>query len=139
MIYRLVYVSAATVKFGKPELLALLNKARDNNQGLGISGLLLFRDGDFLQMLEGERSAVKRLFNVIERDPRHSGTIVLLEEEAESRLFADWSMGFRDLNDPEVKAMPGFSPFMNSSLAAASLTHGSGEAMELLRLFQPKF
>ena len=55
-MHQLVYVSAATHAFTKSELLELLNKARANNQRLGITGLLLFKDGDFIQLLEGDKS-----------------------------------------------------------------------------------
>lgn len=137
MIYRLVYVSAATTPFSKADLVALLEKARSNNQRLGITGLLLYREGDFLQLLEGEQAAVKALYRTIERDHRHSGTIVLLEEETPERLFAEWSMGFRDLKDPAVLAMPGFSAFMNSAKEAAILTRRPEEALQLLSVFQP--
>ena len=98
-MYRLVYVSAATVAFSKADLLDLLTKARDKNQKAGITGMLLYHDGDFLQLIEGERSAVQSLFEVIKADPRHSGTIVVDEEEADERVFADWC--HRRINTPQ--------------------------------------
>ena len=61
MVYRMVYVSAATAPLDADALLALLTRARDKNQRLGITGLLLYRDGDFIQLLEGEREAVANL------------------------------------------------------------------------------
>jgi hypothetical protein len=136
-MYRLVYVSAAVGSPTRADLLALLAKAREKNDRLGITGLLLFKDGDFIQLLEGERQAVREVFDAIKVDPRHSGVIVLLEGEAEGRLFADWSMGFRDLADPEVRAMPGFSPYMNTPLVAESFGTDPSGCLELLSLFKP--
>lgn len=136
-MYRLVYVSAAVGSPTRADLLALLAKAREKNHRLGITGLLLFKDGDFIQLLEGERPAVREVFDAIQADPRHSGVIVLLEGEAEGRLFADWSMGFRDLADPEVRAMPGFSPYMNTPLVAESFGPDPSGCLELLSLFRP--
>jgi hypothetical protein len=136
-MYRLVYVSAAVGSPTRADLLALLAKAREKNDRLGITGLLLFKDGDFIQLLEGERPAVREVFDAIQADPRHSGVIVLLEGEAEGRLFADWSMGFRDLADPEVRAMPGFSPYMNTPLVAESFGPDPSGCLELLSLFKP--
>ena len=136
-MYRLVYVSAAVGSPTRADLLALLAKAREKNHRLGITGLLLYKDGDFIQLLEGERAAVREVFGAIKADPRHSGVIVLLEGEAEGRLFADWSMGFRDLADPEVRAMPGFSPYMNTPLVAESFGPDPSGCLELLSLFKP--
>lgn len=138
-MYRLVYVSAATVPFSKADLIELLTKAREKNQRLGITGMLLYKDGDFLQLLEGERSAVQELFDVIKADPRHKSIIVMLEEQSDRRVFEDWSMGFRDLHDPEVKETPGFSPYMNTPLVAASFAAHPSDALQLLSIFKPDF
>ncbi len=138
-IHQLVYVSAASQAFQKSELLELLTKAREKNRLMGVTGLLLYKEGDFIQLLEGEREAVRRLFETIQADPRHSGTIVLHEGEADQRLFADWSMGFRDLSDPAVQATPGFSSFMNTPLDAKALADDPNGCMELLAFFKPVF
>lgn len=136
-MYFIVYVSAATEVFSKAALLDLLAKAREKNHRLGITGLLLYKDGDFIQLLEGEKAAVQSLFNTISADPRHANTIVLLEGESDKRLFSDWSMGFRDLSDPAVQATPGFSQFMNKPLSADSFADDPNGCMELLALFKP--
>ena len=52
-------------------------------------------------------------------------------------LFTDWSMGFRDLTDPEVRAMPGFLPFMNTPLIAQSFADDPSGCLELLAVFKP--
>lgn len=138
-MHYIVYVSAATKPFSKSELLELLAKARENNQRLGVTGLLLYKDGDFIQLLEGEASAVKALFSTIQRDSRHACSTVLTEGEAEGRLFSDWSMGFRDLSDPEVQATPGYSQFMNTPLVAESFANDPQGSMTLLSLFKPLY
>jgi hypothetical protein len=94
---QLVYVSSATTHFSKAELLELLTKSRTKNSALGITGMLLYKDGNFMQMLEGEDDPVRQLFETIVKDPRHHNSIVLIDELAETAFFADWSMGFRDL------------------------------------------
>lgn len=138
-IYRIVYVSAANQLFSKADLLALLTKAREKNQRLGITGLLLYKEGDFIQLLEGDKAAVKALYRTISADPRHSGSIIMLEDESDERLFSDWSMGFRDLSDPEVQATPGFSQFMNTRLVPESFADDPGGCLKLLALFKPRF
>lgn len=136
-IHRLVYVSAATELLSKPDLLDLLSRAREKNQRQGVTGLLLYKDGDFIQLLEGERDAVKALYQTILKDPRHTGATVMLEGETETRLFTDWSMGFRDLSDPAVQATPGFSQFMNTRRVAERVKHDPTGCLTLLNLFKP--
>lgn len=138
-LYHIVYVSSASQLFSKQELLDLLEKAREKNHRLGITGLLLYRDGDFIQLLEGAKDAVETLFATISADSRHNQTMVLLEEPTDQRLFNDWSMGFRDLSDPEVQATPGFSQYMNTPLVADSFADDPSGCLELMALFRPTF
>lgn len=135
-IFRLIYVSSAVEPLTEDELVALLADARDRNSQLGITGMLLYKDGNFLQLLEGDETAVRTLMGKITRDARHHGTIVLHEERASTRLFADWSMGFRNLADPAVQAMPGFSRFMRVSLDARGAEPDLGVCWDLLRFFR---
>ena len=64
-----------------------------------------------MQVLEGEEQLVRSLYTKISADPRHKGALALLQGVEEKRQFADWSMGFRDLNSPEVAATSGFKFF----------------------------
>jgi hypothetical protein len=109
----ITYVSSAAVPFAKDDLQKLLTGCRKNNTAIGVTGMLLFRGGNFMQVLEGEESTVSALYQKISRDPRHSGALILLKEQTEQRAFGDWSMAFRDLSDPDVLALPGFSVFLN--------------------------
>lgn len=90
-------------------------------------------------MLEGERTVVQALYQTIVKDPRHRGATMLLDGEADERMFSDWSMGFRDLSDPAVQATPGFSQFMNSRLVAERFADDPTGCLGLLALFKPKF
>lgn len=111
MLYQLVYGSASTVDFDEEALLELLRVARVNNAKVGVTGMLLYAEGSFMQVLEGEREVVESLFNKIERDARHFETRVLLKVEVEERSFGDWSMGFiHTLKLSELP--PGLSLFM---------------------------
>jgi hypothetical protein len=135
-MFRLVYVSSAVAHFGSDELLDLLVKARHKNDQQHITGLLLCKDGNFMQVLEGEESAVRQLFITIEKDARHRGTIVLMEDQVDERLFGKWSMGFRNLTDAEVLATEGFNPFMNHALDLFSFKDDPSGCLELLNLFR---
>lgn len=135
-MFHLVYVSSAARPFSKTELVELLQVARANNERLGITGMLLYRDGNFMQVLEGEEPMVRDLYARIERDPRHQGSIILLEESLKRRQFGEWSMGFRDLNDREVHALPGFSQFMNKALVADNFRYDPTGCLRLLSIFR---
>jgi hypothetical protein len=70
-IFSVVYLSECTRSFSGRDLRELLTKAREKNSKLGISGMLLFKAGNFLQVLEGDREKVMALFDKIAKDPRH--------------------------------------------------------------------
>ena len=93
MLVRLVYASRAVAAVDQEELVAILRKSKANNPRLGITGVLCFSEGIFLQALEGGRSAVNQLYNRIASDARHTQVELLHYEEIGERRFAGWSMG----------------------------------------------
>ncbi len=98
MLVRLMYVSRAAKAVTQDELVAILKKSKANNPGLGVTGVLCFSDGIFLQVLEGGRNAVSALYNRIATDLRHRDVVLLRYEEIGERRFAGWSMGQVNLN-----------------------------------------
>jgi hypothetical protein len=90
----IVYVSAATRLLTQPELLALLKISRENNARRGITGVLLYNDGNFIQAFEGPDEVVRELHQQIQNDPRHQYMRTVLEEHVSERQFEQWSMGF---------------------------------------------
>jgi hypothetical protein len=93
-LYQIVYGSYARRAFTRPELASLLNAARTRNRMTGITGLLLYHDENFLQVLEGEEVAVESAYERIRRDPRHAGVMVLHRGPVEARQFQDWTMAY---------------------------------------------
>ncbi len=93
MLVRLMYASRAVPAVDHEELLAILKKSKANNPNAGITGVLCFSEGIFIQVLEGGRNAVNILYNRISADSRHSDVLLLTYEEIEERRFAGWSMG----------------------------------------------
>ena len=137
-MFHLVYVSSAVKPFDNTELVEMLNKARAKNLGLGVTGMLLYKDGNFMQVLEGDKSVVRDLFETIKTDPRHHGVIAILEQEIKAPVFADWSMGFRNLSDPQILELPGYTRFMNYTLSYESFKEGSSDALEMLEFFRER-
>ena len=97
MLVRLMYVSRASDSVNQNELVAILKKSKANNVGVGVTGVLCFSAGIFLQVLEGGRSPVSALYNKIANDPRHHDVVLLSYEEVAERSFAGWSMGRANL------------------------------------------
>jgi hypothetical protein len=135
-MFFLVYVSSAIRLLSGEDLRALLATCRKNNSELGVTGMLLYKDGNFMQALEGDEEAVRGLYARIEADPRHGGEIVLQQGSAERRQFPDWSMGFRDLDSPEVRSTPGYSEFLNAPLTGQEFSGNPSRAQKLLLTFK---
>jgi hypothetical protein len=93
MLVRLMYASRAAASVDHEALLAILKKSKLNNTSSGVTGLLCYSGGIFLQVLEGGRAAVSQLYNRIASDPRHTDVVLLSYEEIGERCFAGWSMG----------------------------------------------
>lgn len=108
---QLIYASAATVPFANADLQALLKKARENNESLGVSGMLVYHKGSFLQVLEGEEDVVLPLFEKIERDDRHDSVKMLLRATVEEPSFGEWKMGFCNTSGHPRSREPGFIDF----------------------------
>lgn len=93
MLVRLMYASRSTASMDQDALLSILRQARHANLQHGITGALCHADGIFVQVIEGGRAAVNRLFQRISSDRRHSEVTLLTYEEIAERRFAGWSMG----------------------------------------------
>ena len=135
-MFFIVYVSSAVTPFTHSELTDLLEKSRVNNAGLDVSGMLLYKDGNFMQVLEGEEGAVRTSYDKIARDPRHRGLLVLLQGMLAERQFPDWSMGFRDLKAADVLAVPGYDEFLNTPLTDARFSSDPTRCQKLLNTFK---
>lgn len=106
--YFLIYASYATHDWTDQELLELLETSRFRNAHLGITGLLVYAQRRFLQILEGEQSTVIELYESIKKHPGHRNAMVLLDDKQEGRLFPDWSMGFERLDRKTFASMSGY-------------------------------
>ena len=132
----LVYLSEAVISFSTEDLIQFLTRTREANAALGITGMLLFHAGNFLQVLEGERDTVLALYKRIGKDPRHRALTTLSQTIIAQRDFPDWSMGFHDLGSADKPKPPGFSAFLDTTLTAADFSADPGRAKKLLLLFK---
>jgi len=92
MLVRLLYASRAVDP--NPETIdAILHECRSRNPNSGITGVLCYGGGIFLQVIEGGRMAISQLYNQIQRDARHKDVVLLHYEEISERRFSGWTMG----------------------------------------------
>jgi hypothetical protein len=131
----LVYVSLADHMFTDDELKGLLQEARDNNQKLNVTGMLLYRDGFFIQALEGEDDVVERLYADIAKDPRHKNVLKVCKDPVTTRSFPDWSMGFNKMSTASLDQVPGYTTFLDNPNPMFFVEHPS-HAKDLLKAFQ---
>jgi len=88
-----MYASRAAEAVRPETLNAILKKSTVNNPGIGVTGVLCFSGDIFLQVLEGGRSQVSKLYNRIGQDPRHTDVVLLSYEDIDERSFSGWAMG----------------------------------------------
>lgn len=92
MLVRLLYASRAVDT--RPEAIeSILQQSRNHNPGTGVTGVLCYGGGIFLQAIEGGRMAISALYGHIQRDTRHKDVVLLHYEEISERRFAGWTMG----------------------------------------------
>jgi len=122
-------------RFSPLDLQELLASSRENNASKDITGLLLYKHGNFMQVIEGPREAVSGLFSSIEKDPRHRRVIEVINEEIQHRDFADWSMAFRDLTAQPMPELKGYDRLLEDSPEAIDLSQFSENVRSLLNVF----
>ena len=92
MLVRLLYASRA-VDPAENSIDDILSQSRQYNPSSGITGILCYGGGIFLQAIEGGRSAVSELYGHIQKDARHKDIVLLHFEEITERRFGGWTMG----------------------------------------------
>lgn len=128
-MHHLLYLSTASSPFTEPQLRTLLRQMRAANVAAGISGLLVYGQGHFLQLLEGEQVAVQQMFRRVRRDPRHSEVSLLYDHAWPGRIFESFHMAWNTQPPPTE---PGQLPL---NLAAVSGRRGYASPVDTLHLF----
>lgn len=129
-----IYASAIAPDFDETQLPALLKAAREKNQRLGLTGMLLFARGSFFQVLEGTAEVVDALYATIAADRRHRKVTLIIREPIVKRHFGDWTMGFSQVTQAELESLAGVNDFFAKGQALAAID--AGRAKKLLTAFQ---
>jgi hypothetical protein len=130
-----IYASVADHSLTEVELAELLQKARQDNEHAGLTGMLLHGafDGSFFQVLEGNAEAIDRLMAKIMVDKRHSHVTQIIREPIVRRSFQRWTMGFNSVSAPQLISLPEFNDFFQAGSCFTDLD--PGRAKKLLAAF----
>lgn len=124
------YASVLTPGHTEAELVPILTKARRTNADIGATGVLLFHNNSFFQVLEGPKAAIGQLYRRITADPRHNQVTKLIDEPVEERSFRAWTMGLVKPSPTDLADVPGLAPFVEAGRPLVDLS--PGQARELL-------
>lgn len=128
----LIYISAAVKLMNEDELVEILTISRKNNQAKNITGMLLYGDGTFIQVIEGEEEELNKLYYKIKLDPRHKNLIKLTTGTLNKRNFSGWFMGFKAVNTEELKMLEGYIDPKNKKFLTENNEHA---AISVLKTF----
>ena len=109
-MYHLIYSSQATLTFTEPMLADLLKHARQHNERLGITGVLLYNQEQFVQVLEGSAEAIANVYNRLLHDVRHYNVVELASGHLVARRFGEWAMSFHAVEPAQMAQVQGYCP-----------------------------
>lgn len=133
-LIQLIYVS--TLRPGCEDQLApILASAQRHNSVNGVTGMLLYSGGNFMQVLEGSGVTVQKTYERIAQDPRHDHLELITRVQVNQRQFADWSMGLRQISEQDQARFPEHASWFRYGFDAEAIRARPGVALELLQLF----
>ena len=132
---QLLYLSNAKPELKQAELDKILEVSRKNNPSRDITGLLVFANGVFIQVLEGPSSEVTNLFETICDDTRHQKVAMLGEYVGQERIFSKWSMGFLQSTFDELTRITDSPNMIGRDDVLSLLSNDETEAVRFLKKF----
>lgn len=135
MLHHLIYLSRAAHPFSDAELLTLLSQARYYNASQDISGLLVYGNNQFLQVLEGEEEPVRALYEHIRKDPRHRDVITYADKDIAARAFPDWGMAFQPVSSAQFEQLVGYLPPAELTFGQEGLSAVDEQLLQTLKGF----
>jgi hypothetical protein len=134
-LINLIYVSSARAELGSEELAHVLESSVRRNTQQHVTGALLYLNGSFMQVLEGDEAAVDETYARILQDPLHTGLILIERAPIKARSFGSWGMGFKRLGAADVAAYPAYFPLFGEGFDATAIGAKKGFALAILTRF----
>jgi len=135
LLHHLIYLSQATVPFEEAQLAYLLAQAQQFNAAHALTGILLYGNDQFFQVLEGEADRVHALYARICQDPRHRNVTTYADKPIAARAFADWSMAYQGLPPQQFLEFAGYVAPQELQLDRPGLSVADTQLLQLLRTF----
>jgi hypothetical protein len=133
---QLIYCSDASEAIDAPALQLILDGARSRNAELGITGMLLYSNGRFIQVLEGEADVLEVLYAKIANDPRNDHVRTVMRRSIAERDFPNWSMAYRTLSTDDMTAHPQVNDFFSPQFDERNFREFASPARFLLLAFR---
>jgi hypothetical protein len=134
-MHHIIYMSHARAPFTSAQLHQLLLLARRRNTELAITGILLYGNERFMQVLEGEEAAVRALYALIRQDPRHQHVIAYADKPIPARTFPEWAMAFQPNSPQQALGMGGYLGVTTVTVDLASFLPTDAKIFDVLRTF----
>ncbi|GAA4497182.1 hypothetical protein GCM10023172_11730 [Hymenobacter ginsengisoli] len=134
-MHHIIYLSQATVPFDKAQLEHLLVQARQFNAAHELTGILLYGNDQFFQVLEGDQATVHSLYARICEDPRHRNVTTYADKPIVARAFPDWQMAYHSLPPQQFLEFASYVSPDELRLEHPSLSIADTQLLQLLRTF----
>lgn len=113
-IYQLVYLSFANFDISNKDVVSdILKSSTRNNSRLNVTGILFYKDGTFIQLIEGAKEVIENLYKKISLDHRHEHLQIFWEGNSSQRSFPKWSMSLKDINELDTELQEEFKEILN--------------------------
>jgi len=134
-MHHIIYMSRGVRPMSEDALRELLQKARTDNERQSITGALVYGDGQFMQIIEGDESVLAVLYAKLLQDPRHINVVKLADKQIAQRSFQDWSMGFQVISAEAFSELAGYVEPEKMDLQAPSLSAADALLLQMMKSF----
>jgi hypothetical protein len=107
-MHHIIYMSTASWSMSEEELRELLRQAQQGNERVGITGALVYGEGRFMQIMEGEQATLEALYTRLGQDRRHKDLFKLADRAILERRFTEWSMAFQVVTPAAFEQLMGY-------------------------------
>ena len=135
MVHYLCYISSEKIALEENDLLEMLFEYRKKYEEHSITGILLYFEGHFVELIEGDKEIIRSAFRKTNADKRHKAVFKITESEAEERKFSSWSMAFPSLNRSKLGKVYSYKPFEIDTVLGEFEENDNHPGIVLLRSF----
>ncbi len=138
-MHELIYTSVANWDLSTKELTELLEQSRLKNARLEVTGILVYHDRGFMQLLEGEKKVIFDLLHTITQDPRHTSVRLFWNADIKQRSFRDWTMAFINTSEIDLGKLAGYSTYLEKGMDSLHLTGSRTKGRRLLNFLRDTY